>query len=290
MKTILEQMIEGYHPKNNEEKRNVIKEVMQEIVLCGLSKAGFFDESAFYGGTALRIFYGLDRFSEDLDFSLLVKNKDFNLEKYFPILKDTVQSFGLNVNFELKNKTNDSNIQSAFLKGDTIEHFLLFYPNDLIQGINKNEKVKIKFEIDIMPPGLATYETKFRLLPIPYSVKLYDEASLFSGKIHAIICRSWKSRVKGRDLYDYVFYLSKNTKFNLPHLREKLIESEFISRDIEITCDSVKEMLINRFNEIDYNAAKADVIPFIKDTRVLDLWSRDFFISITSGLSVNSNI
>lgn len=290
MKTILEQMIEGYHPKNNEEKRNVIKEVMQEIVLCGLSKAGFFDESAFYGGTALRIFYGLDRFSEDLDFSLLVKNKDFNLEKYFPILKNTVQSFGLNVNFELKNKTNDSNIQSPFLKGDTIEHFLLFYPNELIQGINKNEKVKIKFEIDTMPPGLATYETKFRLLPIPYSVKLYDEASLLSGKIHAIICRSWKSRVKGRDLYDYVFYLSKNTKFNLLHLREKLIESEFISRDIEITCDSVKEMLINRFNEIDYNAAKADVIPFIKDTSVLDLWSKDFFISITSGLSVNSNI
>lgn len=290
MKTILEQMIEGYHPKNNEEKRNVIKEVMQEIVLCGLSKAGFFDESAFYRGTALRIFYGLDRFSEDLDFSLLVKNKDFNLEKYFPILKNTVQSFGLNVNFELKNKTNDSNIQSPFLKGDTIEHFLLFYPNELVQGINKNEKVKIKFEIDTMPPGLATYETKFRLLPIPYSVKLYDEASLFSGKIHAIICRSWKSRVKGRDLYDYVFYLSKNTKFNLLHLREKLIESEFISRDIEITCDSVKEMLINRFNEIDYNAAKADVIPFIKDTSVLDLWSKDFFISITSGLSVNSNI
>lgn len=290
MKTILEQMIEGYHPKNNEEKRNVIKEVMQEIVLCGLSRAGFFNESAFYGGTALRIFYGLDRFSEDLDFSLLVKNKDFDLVKYFPILKDTVQSFGLNVDFELKNKTRDSNVQLVFLKGDTIEHFLLFYPNELVQGINKNEKVKIKFEIDIMPPGLATYETKFRLLPTPYSVRLYDEASLFSGKIHAVICRSWKSRVKGRDLYDYVFYLSRNTKFNLPHLREKLIDSEYISTDTEITCDSVKEMLINRFNEIDYNAAKEDVIPFIKDASVLNLWSKEFFISITSGLNVNSNM
>jgi len=290
MKTILEQMIEGYHPKNNEEKRNVIKEVMQEIVLCGLSRAGFFNESAFYGGTALRIFYGLDRFSEDLDFSLLVKNKDFDLVKYFPVLKDTVQSFGLNVDFELKNKTRESNVQSAFLKGDTIEHFLLFYPNELVQGINKNEKVKIKFEIDTMPPGLATYETKFRLLPTPYSVRLYDEASLFSGKIHAVICRSWKSRVKGRDLYDYVFYLSRNTKFNLPHLREKLIDSEYISSDTEITCDSVKEMLINRFNEIDYNAAKEDVVPFIKDASVLNLWSKEFFINITSGLNVNSNI
>lgn len=286
MKTIIEQMIEEYHPKNNEEKRNAIKEVMQEIVLCGLSRAGFFNESAFYGGTALRVFYGLDRFSEALDFSLLVKNKDFDLVKYFPILKDTVQSFGLNVDFELKNKTRDSNVQSAFLKGDTIEHFLLFYPNELVQGINKNEKIKIKFEIDTMPPGLATYETKFRLLPIPYSVRLYDEASLFSGKIHAVICRSWKSRVKGRDLYDYVFYLSRNTKFNLPHLREKLIDSEYISSDTEITCDSVKEMLINRFNEIDYDAAKEDVIPFIKDASVLNLWSKEFFISITSGLNV----
>lgn len=285
MKTILEQMIETYQTKNNEEKRNAIKEVMQEIVLCGLSKAGFFNEAAFYGGTALRIFYGLDRFSEDLDFSLLTKDENFDLTKYFPILKDTVQSFGLNVDIQLKDKTLQSSIQSAFLKGDTIEHFLLFYPNELVQGINKNEKVKIKFEIDTMPPGLATYETKFRLLPSPYSVKLYDEASLFSGKIHAVICRSWKSRVKGRDLYDYVFYLSRNTKFNLPHLKEKLVDSKYISSDSELTCDSVKEMLINRFNEIDFNAAKEDVMPFIKDTSVLEIWSKEFFISITSNLN-----
>lgn len=284
MKTILEQMIEEYHPKNNEKKKNAIKEVMQEIVLCGLSKSGFFSDAAFYGGTALRIFYGLDRFSEDLDFSLLKKDKDFDLQEYFPILKDTVKSFGLNVDIELKKKTKDSNVQSAFLKGDTIEHFLLFYPEDFVQGINKNEKVKIKFEIDTIPSGLATYETKYRLLPTPYSVKLYDESSLFSGKIHALICRSWKSRVKGRDLYDYIFYLSHKTKFNLPHLREKLIDSEFIDKNTEITCDEVKEMLIKRFNEIDFEEAKRNIIPFIKDIRVLDIWCKDFFVSITSEL------
>lgn len=277
-------MIEEYHPKNNEEKKNAIKEVMQEIVLCGLSKSGFFSDAAFYGGTALRIFYGLDRFSEDLDFSLLKKDKDFDLQEYFPILKDTVKSFGLNVDIELKKKTKDSNVQSAFLKGDTIEHFLLFYPEDFVQGINKNEKVKIKFEIDTIPSGLATYETKYRLLPTPYSVKLYDESSLFSGKIHALICRSWKSRVKGRDLYDYIFYLSHKTKFNLPHLREKLIDSEFIDKNTEITCNEVKEMLIKRFNEIDFEEAKRDVIPFIKDIRVLDIWCKDFFVSITFEL------
>lgn len=284
MKTILEQMVEEYNPKNNEEKRNSIKEVMQEIVLCGLSKAGFFNEAAFYGGTALRIFYGLDRFSEDLDFSLLIKNRDFDLASYFPILESTVNSFGLNVDLEIKNKSKDSDIQSAFLKGDTIQQFLLFYPNDEVHGINKNEKVKIKFEIDTFPPGLATYETKYRLLPIPYSVKIYDEASLFSGKIHAVICRTWKARVKGRDLYDYVFYLSRKTKFNLPHLREKLRESNFISKEEDITLENVKNMLIKRFEQIDFEEAKQDVMPFIKDKSILDIWSKEFFISITSEL------
>ena len=285
MKTILEQMVEAYQPKNNEEKRNVVKEVMQEITLCALSKAGFFDVAAFYGGTALRIFYGLDRFSEDLDFSLMMKNKDFDLSTYVPSLKRIVQSFGLNVEVEIKHKTLDSAIQSAFLKGDTIEQFLLFYPNDLVTGINKNEKVKIKFEIDTMPAGLATYETKYRLLPMPYSIKLYDEASLFSGKIHAVICRSWKSRVKGRDLYDYVFYLTRNTKFNLDHLREKLNESHYISQEDKFDVDFVKALLIARFNEIDFNDAKKDVLPFITDTSILDIWSKEFFIAITSQLS-----
>ncbi len=285
MKTILEQMVESYQPKNNEEKRNVVKEVMQEITLCALSKAGFFDVAAFYGGTALRIFYGLDRFSEDLDFSLMTKNQDFDLSTYVPTLKLLVQSFGLNVDVEIKHKTLDSAIQSAFLKGDTIEQFLLFYPNDLVTGINKNEKVKIKFEIDTMPAGLATYETKYRLLPMPYSIKLYDEASLFSGKIHAVICRSWKSRVKGRDLYDYVFYLTRNTRFNLEHLREKLMESHIISQEDKFDVDFVKTLLIVRFDEIDFNDAKKDVLPFIKDTSVLDIWSKEFFIAITSQLT-----
>ena len=278
-------MVNNYHPKNTEEKRNAVKEVMQEIVLCALSKAGFFNEAAFYGGTALRIFYHLDRFSEDLDFSLLIKDEDFDLSIYFPKLKEIVKSFGLNVEIEIKEKTKDYNIQSAFLKGDTIEHFLLFYPDDLIQGINKNEKVKIKFEIDTMPPGCATYEIKYRLLPMPYSIKLYDEASLFSGKIHAIICRSWKSRVKGRDLYDYIFYLSRNTQFNLPHLQEKLIDSHYIDANVIISCDDIKKMLIERFNEIDFEQAKEDVIPFIKDPSVLDIWSKEFFIAITDHLN-----
>ena len=286
MKTILEQMVEKYNPKNNEEKKHVIKEVLQEMVLCGLSKAGFFEEAAFYGGTALRIFYGLDRFSEDLDFSLLEKNENFDLSKYFPVLEMIMQSFGIQVELEMKNKTVDSNIQSAFLKGDTVEQFLIFYPNELIKGIHKDEKVKVKFEVDINPPDGATFDTKFMLLPSPYVIRVYDESSLFAGKIHAIICRTWKARVKGRDLYDFIFYLSRRTKLNLQHLKAKLIDSNFIAPNDSLTCEDVKKILISRYEEIDFQLAKEDVIPFIKDSSLLNIWSKEFFISITDQIEV----
>ena len=284
MNTIFQQILQKYDVKNNEEKYNAIKEIMQEFVLCGLSKAGFFNEAALYGGTALRIFYGLDRFSEDLDFALLNENPNFDLSAYFPILQSTIESFGLSLSLEIKNKSKESFVQSAFFKADTIEYFLSFYPNDIIVGINKNEKIKIKFEIDTTPFKNATYETKYQLLPTPYSIKLYDESSLFAGKIHAIICRSWKSRVKGRDLYDYIFYLSRNSKFNLPYLNEKLVESNFITNHGSCTLEDIKKFLINRFNDIDFKQAKEDVFPFIKDKNSLEIWSKEFFIDITNSL------
>lgn len=277
-------MVEDYHPKDHIQKRHVIKEIIQEIVMCGLSKSGFFNDAAFYGDSALRIFYGLNRFSEDLDLALQTENADFDLTAYLPTLESMVNSFGLNIVLETQNKSKNSEIQSAFLKKDTFENFLLFYPNELVRGVNKNEKVKIKFEIDTKPSDLATFETKFKLLQTPYSIKMYDEPSLFSGKIHAVICRSWKSKVKGRDLYDFIFYLSRKTKFNLPHLQEKLIDSHYIPRGSDLTLDDVKIFLIKRFNEINFNEAKSNVMPFIKDTSVLDIWSKEFFTSVTSEL------
>lgn len=159
--------------------------------------------------TALRIFYGLDRFSEDLDFSLMTANPDFNLTEYFPILEKEVRAFGLNVSIQEKEKTKESTIRSAFLKGNTKEHLLLFHADEnLIGSVAKSEVIKIKFEVDINPPEYASFEHKYRLLPTPYEVTLYDVPSLFAGKIHAVLCRAWQNRIKGRDLYDYVFYLS----------------------------------------------------------------------------------
>ena len=128
-----------------------------------------------------------------------------------------------------KVKSADSNIKSAFLKGNTKEHILTFYENsDDANLISKDELIRIKFEVDINPPVGATYETKFGLLPSPYRVRLYDLSSLFAGKIHACLCRNWKSRVKGRDFYDYIFFLSISAKVNLQNLKTKLVQSEFI--------------------------------------------------------------
>ncbi len=282
MNTIIQQMLRHYEINTITEKKNAMKEIMQEMVLCGLSRAGFFKKAAFYGGTALRIFYGLNRFSEDLDFSLVTSDPDFRLEEYFPILSKEIQSFGLQVELQTKTKSTDSQIQSAFFKGDTIQHLLLFYPTHEIEGIPKNELIKIKFEIDINPPLYAAFEHRYRLLPAPYEIRLYDAPSLFAGKIHAVLCRGWKNRVKGRDLYDFIFYISQNTPVHLKHLKERLVQTHHLEQNSPFTLEDLKQMLNQRFDVIDYELAKQDVLPFIKDIQSLQFWNRDFFRQITS--------
>ena len=285
MNTAIEQMLKNYQIENIYDQKNAMKEIMQEIVLCGLSRAGFFQKAAFYGGTALRIFYGLDRFSEDLDFSLLVSDPDFDLAAYFPVLEKEVRAFGLRVTIQEKEKTKESTIRSAFLKGNTKEHLLLFYADENLAGsVARSEVIKIKFEVDIHPPEYAGFEHKCRLLPTPYEVNLYDMPSLFAGKIHAVLCRAWKSRIKGRDLYDYVFYLSRGSAVNQKHLRARLLQSGFISEDVECTLPELRHMLYERFDTIDFRQAKRDVEPFIRDTASLNMWNADFFKQITAGL------
>lgn len=284
MNSVLQIMLSKYKIKNTIDETNAMKEIIQEIVLSGLSRGGFFDEAAFYGGTALRIFYGLNRFSEDLDFALLKPNPNCDLSKYFSFIEKEVQAYGLNLTVSEKIKTKDSNITSAFLKGDTKEHILMFFPNENMQNTTSLKNIKIKFEVDINPPAGAKYEIKYKLLPSPHQVRLYDESSLFAGKIHAILCRNWQYRTKGRDLYDYVFYISKNAKVNIELVKEKLIDSNVLSRDDEFTIDTLKKLLNNKFEEIDYSDAKDDVIMFIEDKDSLSLWSKDFFEQITKNL------
>ena len=285
MNNVIEQMLSHYEIKNTNDEINALKEIIQEIVLSGLSRGGFFDNAAFYGGTALRIFYKLDRFSEDLDFALLSPNKEFDLSKYFTYIEKEIKAYGLNLEISSKQKSKDSNITSAFLKGDTLEHILKFFPSEVEHKYdNLLKNIKIKFEVDINPPKGATYEEQYKLLPSPHHIKLYDKESLFAGKIHAILCRNWKTRTKGRDLYDYIFFLANNTHVNIELIKNKLIESNYIKKNDKFDIEVLKELLIQKFHDINYSEAKEDVLPFIKDVDSLNLWSKDFFISVTQRL------
>lgn len=285
MNNIIEQMLSKYEIKNTIDEINALKEIIQEIVLAGLSRGNFFNEVAFYGGTALRIFYNLDRFSEDLDFALIKPDKNFDLSKYFSYIEKELKAYGINLQINIKVKSIDSNITSAFLKGDTLEHILKFFPNEEGHKYNQILKnLKIKFEVDINPPMGATYENKYKLLPSPHLIKLYDKPSLLAGKIHAILCRGWKTRVKGRDLYDYLFFMATGTRVNLELLKNKLLASNAIESGDDFDINKLKELLINKFKVIDYNEAKEDVSPFIKNINDLNLWSSELFISVTDKL------
>lgn len=285
MNNIIEQMLSKYDIRNTEDEINAIKEIIQEIVLLGLSRGGFFSEAAFYGGTALRIFYGLDRFSEDLDFALLEPNPGFDLSKYFSYVENELKAYGVNLEIHAKEKKGNSNISSATLKGDTLELILKFFANESEHRYNHILKdIKIKFEVDINPPFAATYDTQYKLLPSPHIITLYDMESLLAGKIHAILCRGWNNRIKGRDLYDYIFFLNKDVKVNLALLKCKLLESKYIDNYDDLSISKLKDLLTDKFNKIDYDAAKEDVKPFIDNVESLNIWTKEFFVSITNKL------
>lgn len=282
---VLNEMIKKYEVNSLQDETNAIKEVIQEIVICALSRAGFFNETCFYGGTALRIFYGLDRFSEDLDFSLILPNKDFNLSKYFEAIEKEMNAYGIECSISQKEKINDSNIETAFIKGESKTYILKFFgDNAIIDNSKVLKDIKVKFEVDVNPAKFANSEIKYKLLPSPHEVRVYDKQSLFAGKIHAILCRNWKSRTKGRDLYDYIFYLSMETEVNIANLKEKLINSGVLKSDEEFNINILKNMLNQKFDEINFENAKDDVRAFIKDTKSLDVWNKEFFKQITEKL------
>ena len=189
-------MIESYHPSSIQERTNAVKEVLQELALSGLSKAGFFDHAAFYGGTSLRIFYGLNRFSEDLDFALIDQNEDFQIEKYFPFLIEHFKSYGINISVESKNKAVFSDVQSSYIKVNAQELMASLFPNvDDSKRIVFNQKFKIKFEIDIHNPSGGKSVIVSKSDPIPYQARVFDLPTLFAGKIAAVLCRSYQNRV-----------------------------------------------------------------------------------------------
>ncbi|QIV96806.1 nucleotidyl transferase AbiEii/AbiGii toxin family protein [Allofrancisella inopinata] len=283
-------MLKRYVVETEIDLINALKEVFQEVTLLGLYSGGFFNKAAFYGGTALRILYGLNRFSEDLDFTLLEKDRSFDIEKYFPFIVDEFEALGVTIDLKKKTKQNTcSDIESAFLKNDTSIHTLNVHCNnlgDLLDGIHSGKRLKIKIEIDINPSLKFQIEPKTLLMPKTFNIMSMTLPNLFAGKMHAILFRNWKTRVKGRDWYDLEWYVKQNVKLNLEHLQERMYESGDLDRRTQLNSLMLKELLCAKIDTLDIQGVIKEVSPFIKDKSVFDFWSRDYFRLLASKILI----
>lgn len=283
---MIKEWIESYKPKNIQDTEQALREIMQEIALAGLYRANFFKHAAFYGGTALRIFHGLNRFSEDLDFSLLQKDADFEFDHYFKSIVDEFQALGIKVSLNQKMKSTISTIDSAFLKSDTLWSELIF--EDTIPQIKLSIKpsIKIKLEIDTNPPLRFGTENKLLTKPFSFYVNCLTLPDLFAGKMHALLFRKWKTRVKGRDWYDLDWYIKKRVKINLTHFCHRAIESGDWAQET-MTKDQLLELLALKIASLDINRVKEDVIRFIPNPQDLEIWSQGYFQQICDRLEVS---
>lgn len=264
---IFNQMLSGYDITTEQQKRNAIFEVNQQVILAGLYNGGFFNEAAFYGGTCLRIFHGLQRFSEDMDFSLLAPNENFDFTQYFQPIIDQFALVGREVEIRKKDKKNFGKVESAFLKDNTDVYDITF---------QTEKSVKIKIEVDTQPPLKFKTEQKLLLLPQSFMTRCFTLPTLFAGKMHALVYRAWKNRVKGRDWYDFEWYVRHNIPLDFIHLSERALQ--FNQEELD------KETFLQKLNErlatADINQVKADVLPFVRNPKELDIWSNDYFLQL----------
>jgi predicted nucleotidyltransferase component of viral defense system len=273
---MIQEWIEEYKPRSQQEAEAALREIMQEVALAGLYRTGFFETAAFYGGTALRIFYGLDRFSEDLDFSLLTVNPEFSLEPHFKGIIAEFEAVGMKVSIKEKNKSITSNIDSAFLKSETIWRELVLEGVIPQAGIQHPPTIKVKLEVDREPPlGFAT-EEKLLLKPFSFYVKCFTLSDLFAGKMHALLFRKWKQRVKGRDWYDLEWYIKKGVPLHLQHFLLRAQDSgDWTPKTI--SQDQVIRFLNEKIDAVSFDRIREDVVRFIRDDKALDIWSPRYF-------------
>lgn len=265
------QMLSVHNQTTQQQKRNAVFEVNQQVILAGLYNGGFFDVAAFYGGTCLRIFHGIQRFSEDMDFSLLAPNDKFDFTQFFKPIIDEFVMVGRTVEIHSKDKKNFSKVESAFLKDNTEVYDVSF---------NTDRSIKIKIEVDIHPPLKFHTEQKLLLLPESFMARCFTLPDLFAGKMHALVYRAWKNRVKGRDWYDFEWYVRHNVPLDFTHLHERALQ--FNGADIDK--DSFIKQLKERLATSDINQVKADVFPFIKNPKELDIWSNDYFLQLADKI------
>jgi predicted nucleotidyltransferase component of viral defense system len=283
---MLKDWLAEYNPKNEEEILNALREIMQEIVLAAFSRTDFFEKAAFYGGTALRVFYGLDRYSEDLDFSLLKADANFSLEPYFSAIHDEFKSLGLTVSIHEKKKAKLSAIDSAFLKAETLWNEIVL--EDIIRetGVRSNRNIKIKIEVDKQPPLKFNTQEKLLIRPFSFYVKCFDMPSLFSGKMHALLFRKWKNRVKGRDWYDLEWYIQKGVPLDLGHFLARANDSGDWDKK-SISTQELKSLLHQKIDSVSFSNVKEDVVRFVKNNEKLKIWSSEYFKALIEKMRFN---
>ena len=281
----IEEIIKSYNPETINDNKAILREIVQSIVLVGLSRTDFFKKASFYGGTALRIFYDLNRYSEDLDFTLNNVDKNFSIAPFIESIKNVASSYGLELEISIKQKQISTPVESAFAKINTYQTFINLKMNsELIKLLHKDEVIKVKFEIDCEPALGFTTENKWIDMPEFASIIVLDEASLFAGKLHAILCRNYKNTVKGRDYYDFLFYVRRGISPNLQYLRNKLINTGKISEQEEFNIEVLKKMLVERFEQVDFAQVKNDTERFIIKNEDLSTYSKDLFVQMAKKI------
>jgi len=268
--TIFQQMLSRYPIYTKDDLNNATCEVMQQITLAGLYRGSFFDRAAFYGGTCLRIFYGLQRFSEDMDFSLLQVDEHFSLEHYFDPIIAEFKALGKEITIKKKAKTTQTNVESAFLKENTSIYNLQF---------TTEKQIKIKIEVDTKPPPDFRTEHKLLLLPFSFMTRCYSLSDLYAGKMSAFLFRNWRNRVKGRDWYDFEWYVRNDIPLNLNHFKRRAAQINALG-DKEFTQDIFKKKLREKIEKTDIGAVKNDVRPFLKTPQVIEIWSTAYFLQL----------
>ena len=280
---MIKEWLQEYNPKTKQDVYDALREIMQEIALAGLQRAGFFEKAAFYGGTALRIFYNLDRFSEDLDFSLLEPDEKFSLEPYFDAVVKEFEALGISVSIQEKKKSTASNVESAFLKSGTVWKELVLEDVVSQMGVGSLPNVKIKIEVDRKPPLGFETEEKLLLRPFSFYVKCFKMPSLFAGKMHALLFRKWIKRVKGRDWYDLEWYIKKGTPLDLDHFLLRAQDTGDWQGET-INEAQVIQLLEEKIKSVNFASVKEDVVRFISDSSVLEIWGEQYFLDLIKKL------
>ena len=280
------QSIINEHPQNPVDSVNLARQYMQEIALSGLYRSGFFGYAAFQGGTSLRIFHELDRFSEDLDFCVVKEGHKVELERISGYLKDEIESFGLSFTIQIRDKE-DGNICGFRIKGNTLDMLeVMGFPERIMKAIHPKAMTDVKIDIDKETPGGFGIEHFYKTYPFHYGATLLDFPSLFAGKTSAVITRHWRNRVKGRDLYDFEWYIGKGVPVNMRFLESNLMREGLVDQS-GLDRDALLKILEDRFNTIDYQSALQDVSMFIPDDRIPADWNPEHFIDLSKRLKVN---